>query len=109
MGMLDNVEVDVVNEQLKDGDLLIMMSDGIFDVPKGIENKEVWMKRLVYQLNVNKPQEVADLLLEEVIRAGQGEINDDMTIVVAKIKRNIPKWASIPVGQHVNLLRKKAQ
>ncbi|WP_157843070.1 stage II sporulation protein E [Bacillus sp. FJAT-44742] len=109
MGMLENVEVDVVNEQLKDGDLLIMMSDGIFDVPKGIENKEVWMKRLVYQLNVNKPQEVADLLLEEVIRAGQGEINDDMTIVVAKIKRNIPKWASIPVGQHVNLLRKKAQ
>ena len=29
MGIIEDVEVDVVGEQLKTGDILIMMSDGI--------------------------------------------------------------------------------
>jgi stage II sporulation protein E len=35
--------------------------------------------------------------LEEVIRSRDNLIGDDMTIAVAKIKHNTPKWASIPV------------
>lgn len=31
MGIIEDVEVDVVGEQLKTGDILIMMSDGIFE------------------------------------------------------------------------------
>ena len=37
-------EVDVVSEQLKAGDLLIMMSDGVFEGPKHVENYDLWMK-----------------------------------------------------------------
>jgi stage II sporulation protein E len=36
------------------------------------------------------------LLLEEVIRTRAGEIEDDMTVLVAKIVKNTPKWSSIP-------------
>ncbi len=35
--------------------------------------------------------------MEEVIRTSSGFIDDDMTVTVAKIKHNTPKWASIPV------------
>jgi stage II sporulation protein E len=35
--------------------------------------------------------------MEEVIRSRQGLIEDDMTVAVAKVKHNTPKWASIPV------------
>ncbi|WP_053361272.1 stage II sporulation protein E [Bacillus sp. FJAT-27251] len=97
MGILQEFEVDVVSEQLKAGDLLIMMSDGVFEGPKHVENYDVWMKRKIHELQTDDPQAVADLIMEEVIRSRSGLIEDDMTVVVAKINHNIPKWASIPV------------
>ncbi|MBI0581110.1 stage II sporulation protein E [Neobacillus cucumis] len=97
IGMLEEFEVDVVSEQLKAGDLLIMMSDGVFEGPRHVENYELWMKRKIQELQTDDPQEVADLIMEEVIRTSSGFIDDDMTVTVAKIKHNTPKWASIPV------------
>ena len=49
------------------------------------------------ELETDDPQEVADLIMEEVIRSRSGIIDDDMTVTVSKIKHNTPKWASIPV------------
>lgn len=97
IGIIQELEVDVVSEQLKAGDLLIMMSDGVFEGPKHVENYDIWMKRKITELKTENPQEVADLIIEEVIRSRSGQIADDMTVVVAKIKHNTPKWASIPV------------
>ncbi|WP_223596363.1 stage II sporulation protein E [Neobacillus bataviensis] len=97
IGILQEFEVDVVSEQLKAGDLLIMMSDGVFEGPKHVENYDLWMKRKLHELETEDPQEIADLIMEEVIRSRAGVIADDMTVTVAKIKHNTPKWASIPV------------
>ncbi|WML42532.1 stage II sporulation protein E [Neobacillus sp. PS3-40] len=97
MGILHEFEVDVVSQQLKAGDLLIMMSDGVFEGPKHVENYDIWMKRKIQELQTNNPQEVADLIMEEVIRSSSGLIEDDMTVTVASIKHNTPKWATIPV------------
>jgi stage II sporulation protein E len=102
MGMFYEFDVDVVSEQLKAGDLLIMMSDGVFEGPKHVENYDVWMKRKVKNLQTEDPQEIADIIMEEVIRTRSGQIEDDMTIVVSKVKHNTPKWASIPVNQKQN-------
>ncbi|MGX6446284.1 stage II sporulation protein E [Neobacillus sp. K501] len=104
IGMLEEFEVDVVSEQLKAGDILIMMSDGVFEGPRHVENYDIWMKRKIQELQTNDPQEISDLILEEVIRSRDGQIGDDMTIAVAKIKHNTPKWASIPVHK----LKKRA-
>ncbi|WKB37192.1 SpoIIE family protein phosphatase [Terrilactibacillus sp. S3-3] len=108
MGMIEDFDVDVINEQLKSGDLLIM-SDGIYDAPKHIENKEAWIKRKIREIQTDDPQDIADLILEEVIRAGDGFIEDDMTIVVSKIKHHIPKWAAIPAYTKVAVMKRKAQ
>ncbi|MED1419758.1 stage II sporulation protein E [Bacillus smithii] len=97
MGILREVDVDIVSEQLKAGDLLIMMSDGVFEGAKHVENHDLWMKRKIGEIETNDPQEVADLIMEKVIRAGGGGIEDDMTVVVTKIEHNMPKWAAIPV------------
>ncbi|MFT4415994.1 stage II sporulation protein E [Fredinandcohnia humi] len=96
MGIIEDFEVEVVDEQLKAGDLLIMMSDGIFEGPKHVENYDMWMKRKIKEIETNDPQEVADLIMEEVIRTRAGQIQDDMTVVVTKIDHNTPKWAAIP-------------
>jgi len=96
IGIVQDFEVDVVTEQLKAGDLLIMMSDGVFEGPKHVENPDFWMKRKISEMETNNPQEIADLLLEEVIRTKSKNIDDDMTVIAAKIDHNIPKWSAIP-------------
>ncbi|WP_094702206.1 stage II sporulation protein E [Brevibacillus laterosporus] len=98
VGILDDIEVDIVTRNLKAGDLLIMMSDGIFEAPHHIENRPVWMKRLISQLETEDPQEISDLLLEKVIREHSGEIVDDMTVLVARIDRFVPQWSAIQVS-----------
>ncbi len=95
IGIIQEVEVDVVSSQLRDGDFLVMMSDGIFEGPKEIENVDMWLKRKLLEMETKEPQEMADLLLEEVIRTQSGEIEDDMTVLVAQIKENQPQWAPI--------------
>lgn len=104
MGILQEFEVDVVSEQLKAGDLLIMMSDGVFEGPKHVENFDLWMKRKILELRTDNTQEVADLIMEEVIRSRAGYIEDDMTVVAAKVMHNTPKWSSIPIQK----IRQKA-
>jgi stage II sporulation protein E len=97
VGILEEIEVDVVARTLKPGDLLIMMSDGIYEAPRHIENRQMWMKRLISELDTDDPQEVADLLLERVIRQHSGQIVDDMTVLVARIDRYVPQWSAIQV------------
>src|SRR5699024_5687153 len=85
IGIIPDFDIDIVSEQLKSGDILVMMSDGIFEGPKHIVNKDVWIKRKIHEMKTDHPQEIADLLLEEAVRARSGAIEDDMTVLVAKI------------------------
>lgn len=95
IGMIKEVDVDVVSEQLKAGDLLIMMSDGIYETPHQIENTDIWMKRMIREIKTSDPQQIADLMMERMIRECGGEIYDDMTVLVAKVDHFVPKWATI--------------
>lgn len=103
IGIIPQFDVEIVNKQLKAGDYLFMMSDGIFEGPKHVENIDMWFKRKIQKMQTKDPQAIADLILEEVIRSQSGIIEDDMTILVAQIKKNTPKWATIPI------YREKAQ
>ncbi|MFE8704047.1 stage II sporulation protein E [Cytobacillus sp. FJAT-54145] len=100
MGIIQEFDVDVVSDQLKAGDLLIMMSDGVFEGPKHVENYDLWMKRKIGELATDDPQQVADLIMEEVIRSRSGFIEDDMTVVVTKVKHNTPRWSTIPMQKY---------
>lgn len=94
VGIIQEIEVDLVHMQLQPGDILIMMTDGIYDAPGYAVNKELWMKRMIQELVTDEPQAVADCLLEKVVRYHQGEIVDDMTVVTAKVENYTPEWAT---------------
>src|SRR5699024_5183611 len=98
IGIIDFVTLDYVQETLEHGDILIMMSDGVYGGPTFIKNEDMWLKRKIRNIRTQEPQEIADLLLEEVIRSNERMIRDDMTIVVAKITKMKPKWATIPTS-----------
>ncbi|WP_186366194.1 hypothetical protein, partial [Bacillus altitudinis] len=45
------------------------------------------------------PQEIADLLMEEVIGRRAGEMDEDMTVVVIRLEENRGKWGWIARGR----------
>ncbi|MDF2724975.1 MAG: stage sporulation protein [Paenibacillus sp.] len=94
IGILHDIDVDLVTMQLMPGDTLIMMTDGIFDAPGPAVNKELWMKRMIQGIDIDEPQLFADSLLETIVRHHLGEIVDDMTVVVAHVEKYKPEWAT---------------
>jgi len=94
VGILQDIDVDLVSVRLKPGDILIMMTDGLFDAPGHALNKELWLKRVISEIRAEAPQDIADCLLETAVRYTHGEIRDDMTVVVARIERHLPEWAT---------------
>ena len=94
IGILQDIEVELISLGLHPGDVLIMMTDGVYDAPGHAVNKELWMKRIIQDINAEEPQEFADCLLEMIIRHSQGVIEDDMTIVVSRVEKYQPEWAA---------------
>lgn len=107
IGIIDEIDVDVVQYSLQPGDLLIMITDGIYDAALSVENKNLWMKRKISELKTDNPQEIADLLLELVIRQHYGEIKDDMTVMVARMDRYESEWATISIPNAPKIDRPK--
>ncbi|WP_397351672.1 stage II sporulation protein E [Paenibacillus sp. Y412MC10] len=97
IGIIQDIEVDLVTLKLQAGDIVIMMTDGIYDAPGYAVNKELWMKRMLQEIESNDPQHIADCLLEKVIRYQQNQIHDDMTVVVGKVEHYQPEWATLHV------------
>ncbi len=85
VGILSKVDIETQKRQLRDGDMVIMVSDGILDVEKDKFNQEDTFINLIEEVDTNNPQYMADSLLEKAKDLICGEIDDDMTIVVARI------------------------
>ncbi len=94
IGILQDIEIDMLRVQLQPGDTLVMMTDGVLDAADYAANKELWMKRVLQEIDADDPQELADELLDYALKLNPGGIRDDMTIVVSKIMRRQPEWAA---------------
>lgn len=95
LGIIQDIDVESIHMNLRPGDLLIMMTDGVYDAPGPAANKDLWLKRLIGELDTDDPQEIADLLLDTVIRQAQGRIEDDMSVIVTRVDRYIPEWSTL--------------
>ncbi len=81
LGILEALRPTVARETLKDGDILVFMSDGITSAfgsnPELIE--------FVQPLKPLNPQNLADRLLQEAIKRSGGHAGDDMTVLCTRI------------------------
>ncbi len=85
VGILKNVEMEFIRKKLKDGEFVIMVTDGILDSNQGELNKERWLGEIIHDINTRNPQKMADEILQTCIEANGGTAGDDMTVMVAKI------------------------
>lgn len=88
VGILKDVDFNIYEEYLEDGDILIMMSDGVLEANKSIGNIEKWMGDVIRSIDSINPRTIADRILEISEKASQHQIKDDMTVLVTKVWRN---------------------
>lgn len=85
MGIMNQIEIEPVKAKLVSGDILVMVSDGIADIPQRGSDKENWVANFLRRTAVTNPQELADKILQEAAALSGCYVKDDMTVVVAKI------------------------
>lgn len=81
LGIFQNIQVNTLCRQLQDGDYLILMTDGVLDALEESDSEDI-MAETIKGLTERNPQEIAEKLMQLVIRSCGGHILDDMSILV---------------------------
>lgn len=85
IGVLDNVDLDVTNKQLKNGDIIVMLSDGVLDYDNNNVGKVDWILNYLKENDTNSPKELVDGIILKAKELSGGRAKDDMTAIVCKI------------------------
>ncbi len=64
VGILKDVDFNIYEEYLEDGDIIIMMSDGILESNEEVDNAEQWMKDVIANIDSLNPKTIADTILK---------------------------------------------
>lgn len=86
-GILDKIDLVVYDKDLNDGDIVIMCTDGILESNLEYENKEVWIKNILEEIETDNVQKIANIILKEAIDNNLGYPKDDMTVIVVKVNK----------------------
>ena len=83
-GLVDEVDVEIIKEVLKPGDILVNVSDGVLDVDKLNLGKVIWIEEYLKNINAD-PRELSEKILEKAKNLSKGNVKDDMTVIVSKL------------------------
>lgn len=91
VGIVKDVEVETQKMQLQDGDMLVMVTDGILATKDDVFGKEGTFKHFILEVGNGNPQYVAEYLMKKSKDLLGIDDEDDMTIIVARIWKNNKK------------------
>jgi stage II sporulation protein E len=83
VGILDEIDVESQIVDLKNGDMIVMVTDGVVDANS--ELKERWISKALREFDSGNPKDVADYIISKAKEYSGGKIGDDMTVIVSKI------------------------
>lgn len=84
IGILPEPDCECAAKKLYDGDYIVMLSDGVLEAMDGDE-KEEELGRMLMDMTVQNPKEMAEYILEYAMERGGGVARDDMTVLVTGI------------------------
>lgn len=85
IGILSHVDIVSCKKQLKDGDIVIMVTDGMLENKHDLLDREVTFRHFISEAKSNSPEYMAKFLLDKTKNLLAGEEMDDMTVIVARI------------------------
>ncbi|PIC63686.1 serine/threonine protein phosphatase [Sporosarcina sp. P13] len=91
-GFLPSFSIEAKNEQLKSGDIIVMMTDGIFNGELQLEAQEEVMHQTLERFKEMDCHTIADQVMMEMERVFES-VEDDRTILVMKVDHIVPKWS----------------
>ncbi|GKV57783.1 hypothetical protein NCCP2222_37300 [Sporosarcina sp. NCCP-2222] len=94
VGFLPSFSVEAKHEELKSGDLIVMLTDGMFHPNVSIEKQEQALYRILDTHGDLSAEVVSDKIMAEMERKF-GMVADDRTVLVMKIDHILPKWQTI--------------
>lgn len=85
IGVLDKPDIDTYTTDIKNGDLIVMVTDGVLDYDSSNTGKYDWVYDYIKYSNINKPKELAEGIIENAKKLSGGYAKDDMTVIVSKV------------------------
>lgn len=93
VGFLPSPSIEAKSEQLKSGDILVMMTDGIFNGEVSLQLQEKALYGILEKYGSENCEEIAERIVNELERRFQS-VEDDRTVLVLKIDHVLPEWSS---------------
>ncbi len=89
VGILEDVDFTIYEEYLEDGDIIIMMSDGVLEANAKVDNTERWIKDLIAGIGSLNPKIIAEEIIKVASELTADENRDDMTVLVTKVWKTV--------------------
>ena len=83
-GIFQQIEIEKSSRQLKDGDFVILVTDGVLDYLR-VPAPEETLREILETIETNHPGQLAKEVLERILLFTAGRVPDDMTVLVAGI------------------------
>ena len=83
-GIVDDIDIKPVKKKVKNGDIIVTISDGVIDIDKDNVGEYTWIVNYLKGEQVN-PEILAREILEQAKRKSNGRVLDDMTVIVSKL------------------------
>lgn len=93
VGILPSSTIEAKDQQLKAGDIVVMLTDGVFQSTISLELQEQAMYNIIRENATKSCDEIA----ERIVSFMEQQFNvalDDRTVLVFKLNHAIPSWAS---------------
>lgn len=84
LGVLKQIDLERTNKKIYDGDIIVMVSDGMIDGLR-MNDKEQELSELIRTIDTNQPKEFAARLLQKVRETKLNDVSDDMTVLVGTV------------------------
>lgn len=88
-GILKDVDIQVYEDTLEDGDFIITVSDGVLDANEDTDDKEKWLSCIIENIDSGNPQTIADKIIDHAIAVSEECERDDMTVLVTKFWKRV--------------------
>lgn len=78
------MEITKVKKQLQHGDFLVIVTDGVIEYLQEKE-QDLAMCEILNEISVRHPGQMADAVLNEVLKRTGGKARDDMSVLVCGV------------------------